>query len=213
MMLAIGCLQGDVRAQTMEGTTPAREVPRLTVGGTALFGTVLGSLCAPTTGDMISCGAYSTIAGLRLSPRWRLSDAWAAGLWGGVAWLERGGNVPTKLWDVQLTGRYFLGAAAESQYWLDASAGMVAVQEDWPNYVTDSGMARAANTSIAWAPAGSLAFGRDLEILRSFGVAPEIRVHCLGFNTNDALPNAAPQYRPQVLVVLGLSVVGFGFYR
>jgi hypothetical protein len=89
----------------------------------------------------------------------------------------------------------------------------IAVEEDWPTYVTDSGMARSATTYTTWAPAGSLARGRDVRILRSLGVAPEIRVHCLGFNVNDEFPNTAPQYRPQVMVVLGLSVVGFGFYR
>ena len=215
VVLVIGCLQADAWAQTTVAmsTAVSTEVPRLTLGATALFGTVLGSLCAPTTGDVISCGAYSTIAGLRISPRWRLGNAWAVGISGGVAWLGRGGNVPTKLWDMEITGRYYLGAAAVSQYWLDASMGLVAVEEDWPTYVTDSGMARSATTYTTWAPAGSLALGRDVQIQRSFGVAPEIRIHCLAFNVNDEFPNAAPQYRPQVMVVLGLSVVGFGFYH
>ena len=215
MVLVIGCLQADAWAQTTvaKSTAASTEVPRLTLGATALFGTVLGSLCAPTTGDMISCGAYSTIAGLRISPRWRLSNAWAVGISGGVAWLGRGGNVPTKLWNMEFTGRYYLGATAASRYWLDASAGVVAVEEDWPTYITDSGMARSATTYTTWAPAGSLAIGRDIQILRSFGVAPELRIHCLGFNVNDEFPNTAPQYRPQVMVVLGLSLVGFGFYR
>ena len=213
LVLVIGCFQADAWAQTMVITAASHEVPRLAVGGTALFGTVLGSLCAPTTGDVIFCGVGSTVAGLRLSPRWRLGNDWAMGISGGVAWLGRGGNVPTKLWDIQFSGRYYLGATAVSQYWLDASAGLVAVEEDWPTYVTDSGMARSAATYTTWAPAGSLAFGRDVQILRSFGVAPEIRVHCLGFNVNDEFPNTAPQYRPQVIVVLGLSLVVFGFYR
>jgi hypothetical protein len=213
MVLVIGWLQADAWAQTTVTTAASHEVPRLTVGGTVLFGTVLGSLCAPTTGDVISCGADSTVAGLRLSPRWRLSNDWAVGISGGVAWLGRGGNVPTKLWDIQFTGRYHLGATTASQYWLDASAGLVAVEEDWPTYVTDSGMARSATTYSTWAPAGSLAIGRDVQILHFFGVAPEIRVHCLGFNVNDEFPNTAPQYRPQVIVVLGLSLVGLGFYR
>jgi len=213
LVLAIGCWQAHAFAQTTVDVAASKDAPRLTVGGTALFGTVLGSLCAPTTGDAISCGPDSTIAGVRLSPRWRLFHDWALGLSGGLAWLGGGGNVPTKLWDIQFTGRYYFGATAASQYWLDGSAGLVAVEEDWPSYVTDSGMVRSATTYTTWAPAGSLGFGRDVPILRSFGVAPETRVHCLGFNTNDAFPNTAPQYRPQVLVALGLSVVGFGFYR
>jgi hypothetical protein len=211
--MAIGCLQVDAWAQTTVTTAASHEIPRLTVGATALFGTVLGSLCGPTTGDVISCGAGSTIAGLRISPGWRLGNDWAVGISGGLAWLGRGGNVPTKLWDIQFAGRYYLGATSASQYWLDASAGLAAVEEDWPTYVTDSGMARSATTYTTWAPTGSLAFGHDVQILRTFGIAPEIRIHCLGFNVNDAFSNAAPQYNPQVLVVLGLSVVGFGFYR
>jgi hypothetical protein len=211
LVMVNGCLQAAAWAETPEVIATSNEVPRFSLGGTVSFGSVLGSLCAPTTGDVISCGADSTLAGARFSPRWRFGNAWAVGLSGGVAWLGRGGNVPSKLWDIQFTGRYYVGARSASQYWLDASAGLAAVEEDWPSYVTDSGMARTARTATTWAPAGSVAFGRDFRILRSFGVAPEIRIHGLGFDVNDDFSTVAPHYRPQVLVLAGFSVVGFGF--
>jgi hypothetical protein len=120
--------------------------------------------------------------------------------------------VPTKLWDIQFAGRYYLGTAAASRYWLDASAGAAALVEDWPRYGADSGEWFSAHTFTSWAPTGALAVGRDFAILRHFGLAPEIRVQCFGFSLDDWLQHA-PQYRPQVLVVLGLSVVAWGFYR
>jgi hypothetical protein len=42
MVLIIGCMQVDAFAQTTVAIAASNEVPRLTVGGTVAFGTVLG---------------------------------------------------------------------------------------------------------------------------------------------------------------------------
>lgn len=193
-------------------TSASSQLPRLAVAETAVFGSTFGSLCTPTTGDVRDCATESLLSGLRLSPRWRLSNDWAVGISGGVAWLGGGEPVPTRVWDVQVAGRYYLGTAAASQYWLDAGVGAAALEENWPRYETETQEWFAAHTFTSWAAAGSLAVGRDFAISRYFGLAPEIRIQCFGFSPG-AWGEHASQYRPQVFAGFGLSAVEFGFHR
>lgn len=211
-VLAIVSSQAHAWGQTAtsEPAAPQSEIPRLSVAATAFAGPAFGFWCGPSVSDVVQCGDKSLLAGLRLSPRWRLSHDWALGFSAGVAWVGHDQQGKTKWWDAQFAGRYYLGAAAASQFWLDASAGLVSAVESLPAHLSETGQPQPASHISTWAPAGSLAIGRDAEVLRYLGVAPELRVTFFGLNRDGP---AILTYRPQTLVLLGLSVVGFGFYR
>jgi hypothetical protein len=149
------------------------------------------------------------LVGLRISPRVRLNNDWGLGFSLGVAWLSQA-DIPAKWWDAQAAVRYYLGHAAPSQTWLDATMGAVVASQRFPEYSSDTEV-QPAQSVFTWAPAASLAIGRDFQIVRHFGLAPEVRISQYGVNGHG--PGAGTDYKPQTVVTLGLSVVGFGLYQ
>jgi len=157
--LGITCWTTFVFGQTVsaEAVPGATTVPRLTVAATALAGMSFGYHCEPSATDYSVCSHQSTLVGLRISPRFRLS------------------NEP---------------AAQPYQPGVD--------------YMT-----APQSTAFTWAPAASLAVGRDFELVRFFGLAPEVRISQYGLNGHGPGTGTAPQ----TVVTLGVSAVGFGAYR
>ena len=206
------CVLGQtVSAETALG---AAAVPRLTVAATALAGMSFGYHCEPSATVYGACSHQSTLVGLRILPRVRLRDDWGFGFSMGVVRVSQA-DLPASWWDWQAAARYYLGHTAPSQLWIDASLGAVLASQRPPapqpyqpgvDYV-----AEPRSTAFTWAPAASLAVGYDFQIVRFFGFAPEVRISHYGLNGHG--PGAGTDYKPQTVVTLGVSVVGFGAYR
>src|SRR5512142_3301426 len=105
------------------------EVPRLTVSVRPFAGLTFGNQAHPLGSDIVMGSSTSVLGGLRVSPRWRVSNNdFAIGFSSSMAWLESHQISTTNWYDAQLAGRYYLGHARASQGWLDATVGaMVAV--------------------------------------------------------------------------------------
>jgi hypothetical protein len=115
----------------------------------------------------------------------------------------------TTWWDLQLEGRYFLGPAAASQSWILAGAGVVKAVDSITAYVGQLGGDVPARKLSTWAPVVAVGAGYDFEIVRYFGIAPELRLQFYGLNREPG----PVLYRPQTALLLGVSLLGLGDYR
>ncbi len=212
VLLAASLWQSHAKGQSapVETPTPAPSVPQLSVAVGAVAGYSYGHRCSPEASDVVICTDASLPVGFRAAARWRFSAAWAIGAFAGMDWLKGGpGDSPITWQTLQLAGRYYLGEADGAQTWLEASVGVVKAKDTQPAYVGIGGVAMAAPVFTTWGPAGSLAFGRDFELLRHLGFAPELRLQTYGLSRDER----SPTYGPQTMVMVGFSVIGFGFYR
>ncbi len=211
--LTLSCWSLPAISQTavIETVPVTPEVPHLTVGATLVAGMSLGSQCHSAGSDTATCWDKGLLAGVRLAPRWRLQNS-RLGIGFSTGFTVIGESfVSTHWWDGQLAARYYFGRSAPSQTWLDASLGALVALERVPTHLKDIGQTVSEHTISTWAPAASLALGRDAEIVRYFGLAPELRVSFYGLDAH--FKGNGPGYNPQTVLTLGLSLVAFGFYR
>jgi len=212
-VLLIACLwQSHAKGQSepVETPNPAPIVPQLAVAVGAVAGYSYGHRCSPAASDVVDCTNASLPVGFRAAVRWRFSEAWAIGAFAGIDWLKGGpGDNPITWQTLQPAGRYYLGEADGAQTWLEAGIGVVKAKDTLPAYLGPNGTALPAPQLTTWGPAGSLAFGRDFELVRHWGVAPELRLQAYGLSRDER----SATYGPQTMVLVGFSVIGFGFYR
>jgi hypothetical protein len=188
-------------------------VPRLSANVTLFVGLGFGFQCHASGNDTAVCSNNSAFAGLRLAPRWRVSSHLGFGLSTGVAVVGgiNSGFASTRWWDEQLGMRYYVGTSGPSQLWLDGTLGVLIAREHIPTYQSQLGDTVSEHTLSDWAPVASLALGHDIELIRYFGVAPELRVSLYGLDVH--YKGMHPAYDPQTVVTLGVSFVGFGCYQ
>jgi len=187
-------------------------LPRLSVSLTGVYGMTFGSHCPTQTSDAVMCPSpAAALTGLRLAPRVRVSDDWAFGLTAGTFFLGDPGGVTIRWWDVQISTRYFLGRPSSKQYWTEVSLGFAAATEAVPSYNVDGLASVVAHSNVIWAPAAAIAVGKDFGLTRYFGISPEIRAMYLGFRTGS-MPFDY-YYEPQMVVLLGVSLIGLGAYH
>ena len=185
-------------------------LPRLSVSLTGVIGVAFGLHIASSTDDTANVLQSQLLSGLRLALRGRVSDNWAFGLTAGKFFIGALHGVNIRWWDAQISTRYFLGRPSVNQYWTELGLGFAAATEAVPAYDSDvyGGGRVPAHSNVIWAPAASLAIGKDAAIGRYLGIAPEIRGMYLGFSRDAPWP----VYGPQKVILLGLSLYGLGAY-
>jgi len=211
-LVVLGVLSGQqVSWAQSENSQPVENppaLPRLSASLTGVVGVSFGLHIASSTEDTATVLQSQLLSGLRLALRGRVSDHWAFGLSAGKFFIGALGGVNIRWWDAQFSTRYFLGQPSVNQYWTELGLGLAAATEAVPAYDVYGGGHVLAHSNVIWAPAASLAIGKDVAIGRYLGIAPEIRGMYLGFS-NDAL---TPVYGPQKVILLGLSLNGLGAY-
>lgn len=195
----------ELLAQTPSTEEPAGTIARLSLAVTPTVGTALGPRTSISMSDMIRASNLSVMAGFRLAPQWRLSPYWGAGLALGVFWLDGIAGTKTRWHDAQLSLRYYPGVRTMSGPWLEASGGLAVARDS--HYLPYLSRDKVVHT---WGPAASLASGWNVELVRHFGIAPEIRLMWFGLH---AQPSTSVDYGSQFIAQIGFSVIGFGLYR
>jgi hypothetical protein len=209
VLAALAC-RGTVLAAPASVPTPESiEFPRLEIAGTGFLGLVFGERCPASTSDAVICPLETSLAGVRLTPLWRVFPHVAFGLTAGVAWLPSDGDVHTKWWDLQLVARRYYRTPAPLQVWLDGAVGIAVAVDSLPAYVPFGGTALPASTIRTWAPAFAIGVGLESEFERYLRIAPGLRGQFYGFGRDG--PN--PTYGAQFAVLLEISIVAVGAYR
>jgi hypothetical protein len=88
-------------------------------------------------------------------------------------------------------------------------AGVTAATDTVSGNGMDSSSSNSTKTHVTWGPLGSVSFGKDFELVRFFGIAPELRVQYYGFSRNDPMIS----YNPQTAFLLAINVLLLGAYR
>jgi hypothetical protein len=209
-LVCAGCLPWFVATPVRADPAPGPEAPsyaRLAVGASGNLGFSLGSSCPAAVDDTVSCPGGFLLTGLRLLPRWRTSERWAVGLWGGLAVHTVRESGPTDWWDVQAEVRWYPLGAASREYWLGATAGVVTAIDRVPAHSTDAAppALHPAHTYVTVGPSGGLGAGFDGTVASFLAIGPELRVLVFGLNTGQDLASS-PHYQPHVGFTLGLTL-------
>jgi hypothetical protein len=208
----ISCWSMHSRAALSEVPSEPPMAPRLSLNVALFAGVSFGLQCHASGNDTSDCLDNSGTAGLRLAPRWRVSSHLGLGVSSGVASVTGNSSFAvTRWWDEQLGARYYIGTPSASQWWLDGTLGVLIAREHTPAYQTQIGGMMSEHTATDWAPAASLALGHDIELVRYFGLAPELRVSFYGLDIH--YKGMHPAYNPQTVVTLGVNIIGLGCYR
>jgi hypothetical protein len=211
VVLVIGGGASAAYAQAEERRAdPDARVSRGAIAATAAAGVRFGTYCAPTVSDFVVCPMGSTLAGLRLAPRWRFDESWALGVYGELLAAQDVIDADQTWWSGGVVVRYLIGPVAPAQFWLEAGAGAIASVDSMRGGTIVPGTVVPAQEYVTWAPGGTLGVGRDWQLAEHIGIVLELRASQFLFDRDGPY---ALSLQPQTVVILGLGVVGFGFAR
>jgi hypothetical protein len=140
-------------------------------GAHAMF--LFGQRCTRLASDVVECTDVGMAGGFHLSPSFRISPYWSAGIRGAVTFSGGGGNHEDSLafWQIEAEARYHLLGASRTDFWVALDTGVLVLAE----HVGASEIG-PADSFTSTHPLFGLGLGAGFPIASAFRLGPEARV-------------------------------------